>query len=283
LNLLERLKRLIWHRLVWRQGKAVGINPPPARIAPRPRRHRVRHAGTRMQDATVRQLQQARAVSTLSCEMPQETRSHSGGVGNQLVQEEFQHHSAGSIGHLTKTALCDGAESLHFEQDGNQGLAEFETPPFDASAASHQVSAAARALASLPRRPRRHWSGWLDPKNPDSRIWRGRRIVLPNFEVCYAYGCTRNKVVWSRHDQGLQGGFCGEPFEWGVLPASAVRPWKNPHAVALGRQKRGIHEKPSLAKQNAARANGRRPTRPGRRRGRRPARSDEAAEMPLVT
>jgi len=131
-----------------------------------------------------------------------------------------------------------------------------------------EIRAAASFLAKMPRHQRRRWSGWLNPKKPYTRLWRGRRIILPDGEVCFAYGSLRGQVVWSRHENGLHGGLCGEPFEWGVLPASEIRLWKNPQAVLLGALKLGIREKPSLAKQIAARVNGARPCRPGRKRGR---------------
>jgi len=142
-----------------------------------------------------------------------------------------------------------------------------ETQPEPANlreARKAKVRSAAQYLARLPRGVKRKLSGYIGA----TRIWRGRPILLLNGEACYAYGAVRGKVIWSRHEQGLHGGFGGEPFDWGVIPASEVRLWKNPHAVTLGRAKAGSREKPSLAKRIACRRNGCQPCRPGRRRGR---------------
>jgi hypothetical protein len=51
-----------------------------------------------------------------------------------------------------------------------------------------ETSAAARALATLPRRKSRKWTGWLHGQH----CWRGRPVVLPNGEV--------TEVYWASHD-----------------------------------------------------------------------------------
>jgi hypothetical protein len=293
LALWDRLKRLIWLRLVWRHGKAVACAPPSARIGPGPR-PRQRVARTRTPTTTVRPLPGLVAVSTGSRPTRLAPNSFLGAFANQLAAQKLGDSNLRRIDALTKTeanaspteqespkpafpTCTDSAMNKRRETLGNQLAAqEWSSNAVHQSQVSpnaHQISQAARALARLPRRKgKRRWSGWLDRKNPSTRIWRGRRIILPDGEVCFAYGCLRNKVVWSRDEHGLHGGICGQPFEWGVMPASEVRLWKNPHAASLGHAKLGIREKPSLAKQNAARTNGLKPTRPGRRRGRRPVR-----------
>ena len=129
-----------------------------------------------------------------------------------------------------------------------------------------EISAAAADLAQRRRKRTRIWSGWLDPH---TRVWRGRRIILPDGQLAYAYGCLRKKLVWSFHPDGLHGGF-DEPFEWGVLPAHCIRVYRDPKARLLGSLKAGVIERKSEAKAHAARRNGLRPTREGRRRGRPP-------------
>jgi hypothetical protein len=55
---------------------------------------------------------------------------------------------------------------------------------------------------------------------------------------------------------------------WGVIRANQVQVIKNEAAILLGRFKKGIFERKSEAKASAARSNGAKPCRPGRKRGR---------------
>lgn len=126
-------------------------------------------------------------------------------------------------------------------------------------------SEAGRALARRLRRVRKKWSGFLHGQ----RTWRGREIELPDGTPAFLYGALRGQAVWSFDPDRLLGGE-GEPFQWGVLPADLIRLRKNPHAQALGAMKRGVRERRSEAKRQAAIKNGRRPCRPGRIRGRPP-------------
>lgn len=120
---------------------------------------------------------------------------------------------------------------------------------------------AARALATLRwhRAPQKKLSGWLDKR---TRVWRDRPIVLADGTVAYAYGALRGRVVYFL-DQPRQ----MEPGRWGVVRAGEVKPLKNPAAVALGRLKRGVKERPSVLKSVAARRNGQMAYRPGCRHG----------------
>lgn len=126
------------------------------------------------------------------------------------------------------------------------------------------VSEAARRLARLPRRPRRRWSGLIG----SVRSYRNLPVLLPGGERAYAFGARRGLLVYVREP-----GMCaGDPDlagqSWGVVPASSVRIIKNEHAARLGRLKAGKAERKSEAKARAARLNGLRPCREGKRRGR---------------
>ena len=131
-----------------------------------------------------------------------------------------------------------------------------------------EVVLAARALAQIPRKQKRKWSGYMDGE----RIWRDRKIVLPDGSVVYVYGARRGQGVYFRDlSREL------EPGRWGAFKTSEVKLWKNPAAVALGSRKRGRKERRSSKKILAARANGRKPCRKGRTRGR-PRRSQTRTE-----
>jgi hypothetical protein len=122
------------------------------------------------------------------------------------------------------------------------------------------VSAAARQLAQLPRYPRRKWSGWIGAK----RSYREMKIILPDGRVAYVYGALRGKVVYFCDRERIM-----EPGRWGVIKSNQVKVLKNPDAVALGRCKAGVIERKSALKALTSRANGLRPCRFGRKRGRR--------------
>ena len=129
-----------------------------------------------------------------------------------------------------------------------------------------QVTAAARWLACLPRNKKRKWSGWIDGE----RCWRDRSIILPTGEIAFIWGVLRQKVVITRDRGQLRGGYFGDggPQRWFVLPANDVRLFRNESAQLLGKLKKGVKEKPSPRKAATAQANGCRPCRPGKRRGR---------------
>jgi hypothetical protein len=115
----------------------------------------------------------------------------------------------------------------------------------------------------LPRGVKKRWSGYVN----GVRIWRNRRIRLPNGELAYAYGALRGKLVWTTCETGLNAE-PGDDWAWDVIDADQVRLVGNPNAVALGKMKAGVPEKESEAKKQAARANGRKACKPGRQRSR---------------
>ncbi|MHB8523745.1 MAG: hypothetical protein ACYDH9_23740 [Limisphaerales bacterium] len=126
---------------------------------------------------------------------------------------------------------------------------------------ARSITLAASFLASLPRKPERKWTGYLDGK---TRLWRGRKVLLPDGRVAQVYGCIRGKVgVFWPDDFSLTG------QGRAVFKASQIRLLRLPAAVLLGAQKRGVAERKSPLKAAACRRNGGLPPRPGSRpRGR---------------
>ena len=129
------------------------------------------------------------------------------------------------------------------------------------------VSKAASALARLPRNQPRKPTGWLHGQH----CWRGRLLELPDGEVAALHWCSRGRVLLSGYREDP---LVDENTEfirhllWAVRREKDVRLHKRPEAVLLGSQKAGKVERRSEAKARAARLNGLRPCRPGKRRGR---------------
>jgi hypothetical protein len=137
-----------------------------------------------------------------------------------------------------------------------------------------RISEAARRLAKLPRNQPRKLTGWLHGQ----QCWRGRLLALPDGEVAPLYWCCRGRV--------LLAGYRDDPLVdentefikhllWAVRREKDVRLYKRPEAVLLGSGKAGVKERPSLRKQEAARANGRQPPKAGSRSRGRPRTSSE--------
>jgi hypothetical protein len=112
------------------------------------------------------------------------------------------------------------------------------------------------------KKPRR-WTGYLAD---GSRAWFGQRVLLPNGTVGYICAVLRGQVV-ARWDDPK----CLLGVRFGLFKTPDVQRLRHPAAVLMGKSKAGITERPSERKAAAARINGRMPTRPGRRRGRPPA------------
>lgn len=108
-------------------------------------------------------------------------------------------------------------------------------------------------------KPRR-WTGFLDD---GCRAWFGRRVLLPDGTVGSICAVIRGQAV-ARWDDP----HCIEGARLRLFKAADLRPYRLPAAVVLGKSKKGVKETPSERKAQAARINGRMPTRPGRRRGR---------------
>lgn len=131
-----------------------------------------------------------------------------------------------------------------------------------------ELSRAASVLGRLRRgyrrnrrrsKPRR-WVGYL---GDGSRAWFGQRVFLPNGTLGFVCAVLRGEVVARWDDPHSI-----EAVQFGLFQADEVRPYRLPAAVMMGQAKRGTKERSSERKAQAARRNGRMPTRPGRRRGR---------------
>jgi hypothetical protein len=128
-----------------------------------------------------------------------------------------------------------------------------------------EISMAGEALRRLGSQPRAQV-----PRKFTGRIGHGRRGVVGQTVVLADHSLGRLLVA-------RRGWICVahvDPFSVrrnriSYFPAAEVAPFKDPSAVALGRAKRGIRERPSPQKARAARVNGSAPPRPGSRpRGR---------------
>lgn len=105
------------------------------------------------------------------------------------------------------------------------------------------------------------WTGFL---SDGARAWWGRRVFLPDGKVGYVCAIIRGQAA-VRWDDPL----AIEGVRFGLFKATDLRPYRLPAAIILGRSKKGVRERPSQRKAQAARLNGRMPTRPGSRpRGR---------------
>jgi hypothetical protein len=149
-------------------------------------------------------------------------------------------------------------------------LAKTETAPNAA-----QITAAARSLARQPRNQPRRWTGWLHGQH----CWRGRLIVLPDGEIAPLFWTWRKRVLLKNHmDKEFR--------DWAVWARrweEDVRLYKNPSAVTLGQRKRGVRERPSIKKLEAARRNGCLPPRPGSRPRGRPRATPSTELSPACT
>ncbi len=130
-----------------------------------------------------------------------------------------------------------------------------------------EVGIAAAALAKRPRSLPKKWSGYLDPRDKTTRLWRGRRLLIPDGRVVNAVGCRRGLVLTEWADPYAIGGRWHQVFK-----ADQLRIFKDPGAVVLGGCKLGKRERPSGLKSETARRNGCAPCRPGARPRGRPRR-----------
>lgn len=127
------------------------------------------------------------------------------------------------------------------------------------------LSLAAAQLAEL-----KHQSKTRPPKIFTGRVfdarrsWRGQRVVLPTGHIGVLHLARRGAAIVKWRDD-----FALRPERHLVLSTAELKPFKLAAAAILGRAKRGVRERPSLRKGQAARLNGAAPPRPGSRpRGR---------------
>jgi len=241
LDLWHRLKRLLRMKLLWRHGrKSVGIGPSPPRLAPSRRPRRYRPAQRHGERLTVRQLAISGPSSTT--------------IGLDPGAESFGQ----------KTTDDAQASEIPVGPEPNVERQDSKSAP-----TSEEVAAAARALARLPRKPRRRWTGWL---NDRQHGYRDMPVALPDGREGHLYGALRGKAIITPDKGRLLGGFGHGPFRWTVVPARDVMVVRNEAARLLGSLKAGRKERTSTLKAETARRNGRMPCRKGRKRGR-PCRS----------
>lgn len=135
---------------------------------------------------------------------------------------------------------------LDVDQNGRSGATELKR--------------AAAELGRLPRLGRKVWTGFLED---GQRAWRGRKVIMPDGRVAAIYCVVRGNagLVWDDPTRV-------EGLGMKLLPVHKLKVFKSPAAVLLGKAKRGVREAHSEAKVLAARSNGCKPPRPGKRRGR---------------
>jgi hypothetical protein len=94
-------------------------------------------------------------------------------------------------------------------------------------------------------------------------MWVGQSVLMPDRTVGWIRKVVRGLAVVRLNQYDSD----GTPTH-DYVRADDLIPWQNPDATLLGARKRGKKENYSLLKVEAARANGKMPTRFGRRRGR---------------
>ena len=123
-----------------------------------------------------------------------------------------------------------------------------------------EIQSAAKSLGSSKKKRRSAWTGCIQNK----RVRKDQRVILPDGTLARVRGARRGKVICYWEDPFSISKKCFDIFK-----DTALRLYKDPAAVLLGSQKKGVTEKKSHAKSEAARKNGSKPPRPGSRpRGR---------------
>ena len=110
------------------------------------------------------------------------------------------------------------------------------------------------------RKKVKRWTGYMAD---GQRAWYGRKVTQPNGRIVSIYGIVRGwaGITWD-DPAGREG------LGMALLRVEQLTAYKLPAAVSLGSAKAGVTERPSVAKAKAARLNGGKPPRPGKRRGR---------------
>ena len=179
----------------------------------------------------------------------------------QAAENQRQRQPVPDLPDGTDTRRCESVDADPTELCNQTAL----EPQMTASASGpepdrQQISQAARALRALPRKGTKRWTGWLHGQH----FWRGRPVQLPDGQVVGVLWTCRGKILLQ--DEGDLD-FLSWAL-WAARKQGDVKVFKHAAAVALGKLKRGVTENPSIRKAEAARRNGKRPCRPGRRRGR---------------
>jgi hypothetical protein len=124
------------------------------------------------------------------------------------------------------------------------------------------AGAALRRLRSQPEQlPPRRWTGRI---GHGRRGYIGQAVILPGPILAKLLAARRGWAAVAWVDP-----FAVRSRRIGYVEAAAVQPYRHPAAVALGARKKGVVERRSAKKANAARRNGHCPVRRGSRpRGR---------------
>jgi len=289
LGLWQRVRRLVGRRLLRRHGRKCISTTEPPRL-PTPSRQGYTNWCTRLRkgQATVRPSPGAQAVSTRAY-IGGVTQSHNAEpVGTDVVRSDFPNLPTPATKQQIKTDVspsettvalrnpafptcCKTARNNYSVEPSASEIAGDSGSPITTQQLrppvnAQQISDAARALARMPRN-RKRWTGWL---NDQERGYRDMPVLLPDGKPAYLFGALRGRAVVTPDRGQLLGGWGDGPLRWAVVPASTIHRRMNSAAQLLGSMKRGIRERSSERKAAAARLNGTRPCRPGKRRGRRP-------------
>ncbi len=243
---------------------------------PRKRQRRsVRWAVLRRLGALIRCGRIVRFQRTLVC-LP-EHRARSSGGGDRSVSAKMEGSTVArrnspepGIG-LNSRRLRTGRTSVK-PKPLSSGSPASREPSVERPSAD-EIHGAACAMARIPRDRNRPLTGSLH----GVRMRRLTPVNLPGGVVQDAYVVRRGWVYVVLPDTPE---YQGRLFD--RYPKRDVQIHRSPHAVLLGRLKKGVRERPSLKKQKAARQNGCKPPRRGSRPRGRPRNNQASAMSPSV-
>ncbi len=135
----------------------------------------------------------------------------------------------------------------------------------DAARQEAEISMAGAALRQLrTKRQQPATTKWTGRIGHGRRGFVGQAVVLPDRTLAKLLSARRGWAAVAWVDP-----FAVRSRRMGCIEAAVVQPFRHPAAVALGVRKKGVVERPSARKAEAARKNGRCPVRRGSRpRGR---------------
>jgi hypothetical protein len=251
LDLWERIKRLKRLKVIFGVGRNEIAATKPVREPARQRRPR------RRRESTAGRLTHVQAVSAVNSRSLLEQPTPTYPVGVEAVQENV---APGTAPEKLAQTKSDGTveerkwKPFSFDRVFGEIKGDLQRA---------EISAVASWLAQQPRGQTSRWSGYLNPKDKRTRLWRGRLVLTPDNRMVNALGskCGLVMVYWDDPQ-------CVEGRQFQVFKAEQIRVLKLAAAVHLGGLKKGVRERPSTLKKVAARLNGCQPCAPGKRRGR---------------
>jgi len=235
LELWGRLRRLIKAGLVFRYTRrSISVHNLP------------RH--------TVNRRRRSRAGSTLTARPASEPRRNDNMFGKSSITKAFPQYAAPATP-SSSTVQAKSAPEVPLDPLVHT-FVPVPTNPVAAPAPNKEqaekIRQAACELARLPRKVKKRWTGYVR----GTRMWRGRKILLPDGRLTYCYGVLRGQLIWTSWLTGTAACADDEKWSWGIVNANDVSIVKNANAVALGKLKAGVRERKSEAKARAARNNG---------------------------